>query len=81
MPDKTTLASGAPDELRIDVFNTNTPNLPEEPTLVDGPPGYRTEMPCIPVHKNLQMDLLWPMDPKVLTSSSQEWQFEISTNI
>ena len=26
-------------------------------------PGNRAEMPCIPVHKNWQTNLLWLMDP------------------
>ena len=34
-----------------DVLHTTTHNLADEPTLADGPPGNRAEMPCIPLHK------------------------------
>ena len=29
----------------------------------NGTPGTRAEMPCIPVHKTWQMNLLWPVNP------------------
>ena len=34
-----------------DDLHTTTQNLADEPTLADGPPGIRAEMPCIPLHK------------------------------
>ena len=39
------------------------PNLEDEPTLADVPPGNRAEMSWIPGHKTWQMNLHWPMDP------------------
>ena len=44
-------------------LNTATQNLVDEPSLANDPPGTRAEIPCIPVHKTWQMNLLWPMDP------------------
>ena len=41
----TTLANGPPSESKIDALNTATPNLADEPTLADGPPGNQAEMP------------------------------------
>ena len=48
-----------------DALHTSTQNLADEPTLADAPPSTRAQMPCIPVHKTWQMNLLWPMDPPV----------------
>ena len=45
-------------------LNTSTQTLADEPTLANGPPSTRAEMPCIPVHKTWQMNLLWPIDPQ-----------------
>ena len=42
-----------------DDFHTTTQNLPDEPTLANGTPSTRAEMTCIPLHKTLQMNLLW----------------------
>ena len=46
-----------------DAFNTSKQNLADEPTLANGPPIIRAEMPWILVHNTWQMNLLWPMDP------------------
>ena len=46
-----------------DDLHATTQNLADEPTLADGPPSTRVEIPWIPVHKTWQMNLLWPMDP------------------
>ena len=36
---QTYFADGSPSELRIDAWNTTTPNLADEPTLANDPPG------------------------------------------
>ena len=53
----------------MDALNTATPNLADKPTLADGPPR-------ILVHQTWKTNLLWQMDPPILTSSGQEWQFQ-----
>ena len=64
LADEPTLGQWNPQYQSRDALNTSTQNLAEEPTLADGPPRTRVEMPCIPVHKTWQMNLLWPMDPQ-----------------
>ena len=80
-------------ELRMLALNTTMPNLADEHTLADGPPGNQAEMPWISVHTTWQPNLLWLMEPPphspmpnenftlLLTSSGQEWQFDIATDI
>ena len=46
-----------------DDLHTSTQNVADEPTLANGPPSTRAEMPCIPLHQTWQMNLLWLMDP------------------
>ena len=58
-----------------DALNTSTQNLADEPTLANGTPGTRAEMPCIPVHTTWQMNLLWPMDPPVPEQRCLEYQY------
>ena len=91
MADKPTMADGPPTESRMDTLNTATPNLADEHTLADGPhpPGNQAEIPSILVHTTWQTNLLWVMDPPMpngnftllLTSTGQEWQFHIATDI
>ena len=59
-----------PQYQRRDDLHTTTENLADEPTLADGCLSTREEMTCIPLHKTLQMNLLWPVDPLVL---EQRW--------
>ena len=47
-----------------DALNTSTQNLADGPTLANGLPGNRAEMPCIPVHTTWEMNLLYPIDPQ-----------------
>ena len=55
-----------------DALNTSTQNLADEPTMANGPPSTRAQMPCIPVNTTWQMNLLWPMDP-LSPVSEQRW--------
>ena len=55
-----------------DALNTSTQNLANEPTLANGPPSTRAEMPCIPVHTTWQMNLLWLMAP-LSTRAKMPW--------
>ena len=51
--------------MRIDALNTTTPNLPDEPTLADGPPSESRIDTLNVLHQTWQMNLLWLMDPPV----------------
>ena len=55
-----------------DALNARAQNLADEPTLANGPPSTRAQMPSIPVHKTWQMNLLWPMDP-TCTRAEMPW--------
>ena len=77
---KQILADGPPPpcEWRIDTLNTATPNLADEPTLADGLPSASR----IDVLNTATPHLAdKPTLPMLLTSSGQEWQFHIATNI
>ena len=63
LSDEPTLANGPPWYQSTDALHTSMHNLADELTLANGPPCTRVEMPCIPVPKTCQMNLLWPMDP------------------
>ena len=53
----------APQYQSRDDLHTTTQNLADEPTLANGTPSTRAEMPWIPLHKTWQMNLLWLIDP------------------
>ena len=38
-------------------------NLADQPSSINGPPGKRAEITCIPFHKTWQINVLWLMDP------------------
>ena len=42
-----------------DYLHTTTQNVADEPTWSIYPPGTRSEMTCIPLHKTWQINLLW----------------------
>ena len=81
LADEPTLADGPlspPSELRIDPLNTATPNLADEPTWADGLPSESR----IDVLNNATPHFTdKPTLPMLLTSSGQEWQFHIATDV
>ena len=61
-----TLADGPPSESRIDVLNTATPNLADEPTLANATDILWSRMAISHYYWHLRV---------------QEWQFHIATDI
>ena len=81
LADEPTLADGPPSPpsvLRIDPLNTATPNLADEPTLADGLPS-ESRIDVLNTATPHFADT--PTLPMLLTSSGQEWQFRITTDI
>ena len=68
-------------QLRIDAFNTSTQYLADECTLADGPPLIEQRCIAYSTPKLADERMLADGPPKVLTSSGQEWQFHIATDI
>ena len=58
-----------------DDLHVTIQNLADEPTLANGTPITRAEMPCMPLHKTWQMNLLWPMDPPVPEQRCLAYQY------
>ena len=66
------LANGPTKYQSRDALNTSTQTLADEPTLANGPPSTKAEMPWIPVNTTWQINLLWPMDPQS-TRAEMHW--------
>ena len=67
-----------PHESRIDALHTTRPNLADKPTLANGPPSESKIDALNTATPNFSDKPVWL---KLLTSTGQEWQLHIATDI